>query len=61
MNTNLTPTDLSKALSGNQVETPVYNWNTQERHIVAGPYTSNSTQTFNGQGEPSDSRGDRND
>ncbi len=63
MNQNLTPTDLSKAVSGTQIETPAYNWQTQVRYetSAAGNYTSGTQQTFDAWGKVTDSTGDSND
>ena len=60
---NLTPTDLSKAVSGKQVETPSYNWQTQVRYMAAedGNYTYNSQATFSSSGQSCDATSDNND
>lgn len=62
----LTPTLLSKPVPAAGIPSmPAYDWKRQMRGDaamqMAGQYTSNSLQTFNGKGQPTDAQSDRND
>jgi len=63
METMQTPLTLSDEPSTAEFHLPAYDWNKQTRHdtIVAGKYTTNSTQTFDMRGRPHDSKSDNND
>lgn len=60
----LTPEILSSKPSGCDYVTPAYNWDDQSSGITkmtGGDHTFNSIQTFDNNGQPSDSQNDNND
>ncbi len=62
----LTPTLLSKPVPAAGIPSmPAYDWKRQMRGDaamqMAGNHTSSSVQTFDGSGQPNDSRDDHND
>ncbi|MHB1768508.1 MAG: hypothetical protein ACYCUV_11750 [Phycisphaerae bacterium] len=64
MSTLLSPVTLSEKPACSAPEEREYDWASQTRYndmAVAGGYTSNSVQTFDGHGKPTDSAGDNND
>ncbi len=63
MKTMQNPLTLSDQPSTTEFHFPAYDWNKQTRHgtIVAGTVTSNTIQTFDNKGQPSDAKNDNND
>lgn len=56
------PIKLSESPSTSDFPLPAYDWNKQTRHdTIVASYTSNSLQTFNSKGQPSDAKSDNND
>lgn len=61
----MSPATLSRSPASQSIEVPEYDWSKQVRfsdeQVIAGSYTSNSTQTFDSKGQPKDSKSDHTD
>ncbi len=61
MKTLETPVSLSSEPSKAEFHLPAYDWNKQSRNIPSMSYTSNSTQTFDNNGQPCDAKNEYDD